>query len=53
MAMKGITTSEDLHDEMKKLLQMLNIPVEILFGVVMDGALSNGRKEQWLSLPKM
>jgi hypothetical protein len=43
MAMKRTTTSKDLHDEIKKVLQKLNIPIQKLVGVVTDG-----RKEQWL-----
>jgi hypothetical protein len=37
MAMKGMTTSEDLHDEIEKVLQKLNIPIQKLVGVVTDG----------------
>jgi hypothetical protein len=47
--MKRTTTSEDLHDEIKKELQKLNIPVQKLFGVVTDGAPSMAGKNSGLS----
>jgi hypothetical protein len=48
MAMKRMTTSEDLHDEIKKVLQKLNIPIQKLVGVVTDGASSMARKNSGL-----
>jgi predicted transcriptional regulator len=38
VAMERTTASEDLHDEINKVLQQLNIPVKKLVGVVTDGA---------------
>jgi hypothetical protein len=49
MAMKGTTTSEYLHDELKKVLQKLNIPIQKLVGVVTVGALSMAGKNSGLS----
>jgi hypothetical protein len=49
MAMKRITKSEDFQDEIKKVLQKLNIPVEKLIGVIMDGASSIAKKNSGLS----
>jgi hypothetical protein len=41
--MKGAAASEDLHDEIKKVLQMLNIPFPKLVVVVTDGAMPIAR----------
>jgi hypothetical protein len=40
---------KDLHDDIKKLVLKLNIPVQKLFGVVTDGALSMVGKNSGLS----
>jgi hypothetical protein len=40
---------KDLHDEIKKVLQMLNIPVQKLVSVVTDGAPSRAGKNCGLS----
>jgi hypothetical protein len=47
--MKRITKSEDLQDEIKKVLLKLNIPVEKLVGVIMDRASSIAKKNSGLS----
>jgi hypothetical protein len=49
MAVKGTTTSEDLHDEIKKVLQKLNIPIHKLVVVLTDGAPSMAGKNSGLS----
>jgi hypothetical protein len=49
MAIERTTTSEDLHDEIKKVLQKLNTPIQKLFGVVTDGAPSMAGKNSGLS----
>jgi hypothetical protein len=49
MAMKGTTTSEDLNDKIKKVLQKLNIRIQKLVGVVTDGAPSMAGKNSGLS----
>jgi hypothetical protein len=49
MAVKATSTTEDLHDEMNKLLQKLNIPILKLVGVVTDGALSMAGNNSCLS----
>jgi hypothetical protein len=49
MAMKGTTTSKDLHDKIKKVLQKLNIPIQKVAGVVTDGAPSIAGKNSGLS----
>jgi hypothetical protein len=50
MAVKGTTTGEGLHDEIKKVLQKLNIPVQKLVVVVTDGAPSMAGKNSGLFL---
>jgi hypothetical protein len=47
--MKRTTTSEDLHDEIKKVLQKLNMPIQKLVGAVTDGAPSMVGKNIGLS----
>jgi galactitol-specific phosphotransferase system IIB component len=49
MAMKGTTTSEDLNDKIKKVLQKLNVRILKLVGVVTDGAPSITGKNTGLS----
>jgi hypothetical protein len=49
MAMKGTTTSDDLHDEIKKVLLKLNTTIQKLVGVVTDGTPSMAGKNSGLS----
>jgi hypothetical protein len=44
------TTSKDLHDELKKVLQNLYIPIQKFVGVVRDGVLSIVRMNSDFSL---
>jgi hypothetical protein len=44
-----MTSSEDLLNEIKKVLQKLNIQIQKLYGVVKNGASSVARKNSGLS----
>jgi hypothetical protein len=50
MGMKGTTAAEDLHDEIKKVLPKLNVPLRKLIGVVIDGVPFIAGKNSGLSL---